>query len=162
MAWGKLTYDPNLVQPPSPTGVLCIFSFAEITYHHPPHLTPHHTKPYALPKSSQLREHSAWFFADVPNVISRASLKSWMGDFSNIKCVAKYAARMGQCFSGTFGTFEYVAVFVCFVKVVFRSIGVGNCLGPFEYILRCLWFLELVFKVPQWETATAHSRVLVC
>ncbi|CAG8694444.1 16564_t:CDS:2, partial [Dentiscutata heterogama] len=51
--------------------------------------------------ASQLREHSCWFFASIPNVISADKIREWMGDFSNIKNVAKYAARMGHCFSST-------------------------------------------------------------
>ncbi|CAG8497276.1 1681_t:CDS:2 [Cetraspora pellucida] len=51
--------------------------------------------------ASQLRDHSCWFFASIPNVISASDIRIWMGDFSNIKSVAKYAARMGHCFSST-------------------------------------------------------------
>jgi hypothetical protein len=35
-------------------------------------------------------------------------IRAWLGDFSRIKCPAKYAARMGQCFSATVGAVEYV------------------------------------------------------
>ena len=31
-------------------------------------------------------------------------IRSWMGDFNNIKLPSKYAARMGQCFSTTIQT----------------------------------------------------------
>ncbi|KAM7444491.1 hypothetical protein ABFA07_006888 [Porites harrisoni] len=46
--------------------------------------------------NSQLRNHSCWFVGPKyePDIIRR-----WMGDFSHIKCVASYVARMGQCFS---------------------------------------------------------------
>ncbi|XP_022778050.1 uncharacterized protein LOC111319571, partial [Stylophora pistillata] len=46
--------------------------------------------------NSQLRNHSCWFVgpSSLPDDIRR-----WMGDFTNIKCVASYMARMGQCFS---------------------------------------------------------------
>ncbi|KAG5592415.1 hypothetical protein H5410_042929 [Solanum commersonii] len=54
--------------------------------------------------ANQLRDRSAWFFAEHPK-ISVPSIISWMGRFSN-KNVAKYAARMGQCFSSTFATVE--------------------------------------------------------
>nr|CAG8498711.1 9679_t:CDS:2 [Entrophospora candida] len=50
--------------------------------------------------SSQLREHSCWFFAPTSDLIAD-DIREWMGDFKNIKNVAKYAARMGQCFSST-------------------------------------------------------------
>lgn len=53
--------------------------------------------------NSQLRENSCWFFASEtqPDGVTAAKIRSWMGDFSSIKNVAKYAARMGQCFSCT-------------------------------------------------------------
>ncbi|EXX68450.1 uncharacterized protein OCT59_016035 [Rhizophagus irregularis] len=49
--------------------------------------------------SSQLRDHSCWFFAST-NSLTANDIRKWMGDFSD-KTVAKYAARMGQCFSST-------------------------------------------------------------
>uniref|UniRef100_A0A3Q7IMC2 RNA-dependent RNA polymerase n=1 Tax=Solanum lycopersicum TaxID=4081 RepID=A0A3Q7IMC2_SOLLC len=54
--------------------------------------------------ANQLRDRSAWFFAENP-IISVPSIINWMGRFSN-KNVAKYAARMGQCFSSTYATVE--------------------------------------------------------
>ncbi|KAF8400643.1 hypothetical protein HHK36_013942 [Tetracentron sinense] len=54
--------------------------------------------------SNQLRDRSAWFFAEDENV-SVISIKSWMGRFTN-RNVAKCAARMGQCFSSTYATIE--------------------------------------------------------
>lgn len=50
--------------------------------------------------SSQLREHSCWFFAPTDD-LKAADIRDWMGDFSHIRNVGKYAARMGQCFSST-------------------------------------------------------------
>ncbi|GBC04988.1 hypothetical protein RclHR1_00060001 [Rhizophagus clarus] len=49
--------------------------------------------------SSQLRDHSCWFFAST-NDLTADNIRDWMGNFSD-KTVAKYAARMGQCFSST-------------------------------------------------------------
>ncbi|RKP06601.1 RNA-dependent RNA polymerase, partial [Thamnocephalis sphaerospora] len=53
--------------------------------------------------SSQLREHGCWFFTPetTPDGMTAAKIRTWMGDFSNIRNVALYAARMGQCFSST-------------------------------------------------------------
>ncbi|KAI8354901.1 RNA-dependent RNA polymerase [Mortierella sp. GBAus27b] len=51
--------------------------------------------------ASQLRENSAWFFCDQGGTDTVESIHQWMGDFSLIKSIAKYAARMGQCFSST-------------------------------------------------------------
>ncbi len=50
--------------------------------------------------NSQFRENGAYFFAPTDHV-SCDDIRSWMGDFSTIKNVAKYAARLGQCFSTT-------------------------------------------------------------
>jgi hypothetical protein len=50
--------------------------------------------------SSQLRDHSCWFFASTDDLTAN-DIRKWMGDFTSIKNVAKYAARMGQCFSST-------------------------------------------------------------
>ncbi|KAK3009291.1 hypothetical protein RJ639_013141 [Escallonia herrerae] len=52
--------------------------------------------------ANQLRDRSAWFFAEVPNTSVR-DIITWMGRFTN-KNVAKCAARMGQCFSSTYPT----------------------------------------------------------
>ncbi|KAK1275905.1 RNA-dependent RNA polymerase 6 [Acorus gramineus] len=54
--------------------------------------------------SNQLRDQSAWFFAeDVKTKV--VSIRSWMGKFSSLN-VAKCAARMGQCFSSTYATVD--------------------------------------------------------
>ncbi|KMQ47920.1 hypothetical protein HL42_1425 [Trichophyton rubrum] len=50
--------------------------------------------------NSQFREHGAYFFASLPN-LTAANIRAWMGHFSDIKIVAKHAARLGQCFSTT-------------------------------------------------------------
>ncbi|CAB5393779.1 unnamed protein product [Rhizophagus irregularis] len=49
--------------------------------------------------SSQLRDHSCWFFASTKD-LTADDIRNWMGNFTD-KTVAKYAARMGQCFSST-------------------------------------------------------------
>ncbi|KAI5062092.1 hypothetical protein GOP47_0022631 [Adiantum capillus-veneris] len=50
--------------------------------------------------TSQLRENSAWMFS--ANARATAdSIRSWMGDFLEIRNVAKCAARMGQSFSSS-------------------------------------------------------------
>ncbi|RFU28144.1 hypothetical protein B7463_g8205, partial [Scytalidium lignicola] len=50
--------------------------------------------------NSQFRENGAYFFCPIEN-LSCDDIREWMGDFRHIKCVAKYAARLGQCFSTT-------------------------------------------------------------
>lgn len=50
--------------------------------------------------NSQFREHGAYFFASLPD-LTAANIRAWMGHFSDIKVIAKHAARLGQCFSTT-------------------------------------------------------------
>lgn len=50
--------------------------------------------------NSQFREHGAYFFASLPN-LTASNIRAWMGSFSDIKSIAKHAARLGQCFSTT-------------------------------------------------------------
>jgi RNA-dependent RNA polymerase len=50
--------------------------------------------------NSQFRENGAYFFCPTDH-LSCDDIRQWMGNFSHIKVVAKYAARLGQCFSTT-------------------------------------------------------------
>ncbi|CAI9096788.1 OLC1v1033001C2 [Oldenlandia corymbosa var. corymbosa] len=50
--------------------------------------------------SSQLRDNSVWMFASRPG-LSAADIRAWMGDFRDIRNIAKYAARLGQSFSSS-------------------------------------------------------------
>lgn len=50
--------------------------------------------------NSQLRECGAYFFCPTDH-LSCDEIRRWAGDFDHIKVVAKYAARLGQCFSTT-------------------------------------------------------------
>ncbi|KAJ0538806.1 putative RNA-directed RNA polymerase [Helianthus annuus] len=50
--------------------------------------------------SSQLRDNSAWMFASTGS-LNAAEIRNWMGDFSSIRNVAKYAARLGQSFGSS-------------------------------------------------------------
>jgi RNA-dependent RNA polymerase len=50
--------------------------------------------------NSQFREHGAYFFAPT-STVTTDTMRSWMGDFRGIKTVAKYASRIGQCFTTT-------------------------------------------------------------
>ncbi|KAK3906606.1 RNA dependent RNA polymerase-domain-containing protein [Staphylotrichum tortipilum] len=52
--------------------------------------------------NSQIRESGAFFFCEPEDqVVTCDSIRQWMGDFSHISSVAKFAARLGQCFSTT-------------------------------------------------------------
>ncbi|KAL5553263.1 hypothetical protein UlMin_040664, partial [Ulmus minor] len=51
--------------------------------------------------SSQLKDNSVWMmFASRPG-LSAEDIREWMGDFRQIRNVAKYAARLGQSFSSS-------------------------------------------------------------
>ncbi|CAL3968152.1 unnamed protein product [Diplocarpon coronariae] len=50
--------------------------------------------------NSQFRENGAYFFCPTDH-LSCQDIRNWMGNFSHIAVVAKYAARLGQCFSTT-------------------------------------------------------------
>lgn len=50
--------------------------------------------------NSQFRENGAYFFCPT-DYLSCDDIRNWMGNFNHIKVVAKYAARLGQCFSTT-------------------------------------------------------------
>ena len=69
---------------------------------------------YLHHSQSQLRQRQFWFYHhhDVPDVKARnMSIKeayAWMGDFSEEKNPAKYAARMAQCFSSTRASVEVI------------------------------------------------------
>ncbi|KAJ8129837.1 hypothetical protein O1611_g3793 [Lasiodiplodia mahajangana] len=50
--------------------------------------------------NSQFRENGAYFFSPTDH-INCDQIREWMGDVTHIRVVAKYAARLGQCFSTT-------------------------------------------------------------
>ncbi|KAI6680174.1 hypothetical protein NL676_034055 [Syzygium grande] len=54
--------------------------------------------------SNQLRDWSAWFFSE-DKKIDVKKIRAWMGKFKN-RNTAKFAARMGRCFSSTYATAE--------------------------------------------------------
>ncbi|KAJ4826290.1 multidrug resistance protein [Turnera subulata] len=55
--------------------------------------------------SSQLRENSCWMFASKDG-LSAKDIREWMGEFRQIRNVAKYAARLGQSFSSSTETLQ--------------------------------------------------------
>ena len=58
---------------------------------------------YFLTKNK--KEHACWLFS-ANNDIDAQKVRNWMGDFSEIKCVGKYAARLGQSLSCSVETFK--------------------------------------------------------
>ncbi|KAI2604768.1 RNA dependent RNA polymerase-domain-containing protein [Hypoxylon fragiforme] len=55
---------------------------------------------YLATGNSQFRERGAYFFCPT-EYLSCQDIRDWMGEVSHIRVVAKYAARLGQCFSTT-------------------------------------------------------------
>ncbi|KAF5177280.1 RNA-dependent RNA polymerase [Thalictrum thalictroides] len=51
--------------------------------------------------SSQLRENSVWMFASRDGITTASTIRGWMGDFQEIRNVAKHAARLGQSFGSS-------------------------------------------------------------
>ena len=50
--------------------------------------------------NSQLRDHGAWLY-DIEGQHRAADIRGSLGQLSEIRCVATYVSRMGQCFSST-------------------------------------------------------------
>ncbi|EEY15962.1 RNA-dependent RNA polymerase [Verticillium alfalfae VaMs.102] len=50
--------------------------------------------------NSQIRECGAYFFCETVH-LKCTEMRQWMGNFNHIHIVAKFAARLGQCFSTT-------------------------------------------------------------
>ena len=55
--------------------------------------------------SSQMRDHGCWLYA-TENQIEVFKIREWMGNFKNIRCIGKYAARLGQSLSCSIETIE--------------------------------------------------------
>ncbi|KAI2472322.1 RdRP-domain-containing protein [Annulohypoxylon bovei var. microspora] len=55
---------------------------------------------YLAAGNSQFRENGAYFFCPT-DFLTCDNIRNWMGNVNHIRIVAKYAARLGQCFSTT-------------------------------------------------------------
>lgn len=55
---------------------------------------------YLATGNSQFRENGAYFFCPT-EFLTCDNIRNWMGDMNHIRVVAKYASRLGQCFSTT-------------------------------------------------------------
>lgn len=94
--------------------------------------------------SSQLRDNSTWMFASRQG-LTASDIRRWMGDFRNIRNVAKYAARLGQSFSSSTETLkvqkyevEKIPDITNGTKYIFSD-GVGKISANFamEVALKC-------------------------
>ena len=56
--------------------------------------------------SSQMRDHGCWLYAQNGYNITADTIRNWMGNFRDIRCVGKYAARLGQSLSCSIETIQ--------------------------------------------------------
>ena len=106
--------------------------------------------------SSQLRDNSTWMFASHQG-LTASDIRKWMGDFRNIRNVAKYAARLGQSFSSSTETLkvynyevEEIPDITNGTKYIFSD-GVGKISADFamEVAIKCKLkcFAPSVFQI---------------
>ena len=106
--------------------------------------------------NSQFREHGAYFFAPLPN-LTAANIRAWMGHFSDIRNVARHAARLGQCFSTT------RAISGCPVRVqkindIERNgYNFSDGVGRISRFLAQMAMSELKIKTPTGEPPSAFQ-----
>ena len=67
-----------------------------------------HTFEFLAMSSSQMRDHGCWMYAsdDTISNVTVDSIREWMGNFNQIRCIGKYAARLGQSLSCSIETIE--------------------------------------------------------
>jgi RNA-dependent RNA polymerase len=77
--------------------------------------------------SSQQREHGCWLYCEenrhTDGAPTAAEIRSSAGDLHEIRVAAKYAARLAQCFSSTYETFQLSPHEVCSIPEVVTSNG---------------------------------------
>ncbi|KAL4906855.1 hypothetical protein BDW74DRAFT_176457 [Aspergillus multicolor] len=106
--------------------------------------------------NSQFREHGAYFFAPKDGVTA-ASIRAWMGQFSHIRNIAKYAARLGQCFSTT-RAFSGCTAHVKVINDVERNgYTFSDGVGKISMFLAQMAASELKIKTPIKEPPSAYQ-----
>ncbi|KAH8703723.1 RNA dependent RNA polymerase-domain-containing protein [Talaromyces proteolyticus] len=106
--------------------------------------------------NSQFREHGAYFFAS-DSQIGAAQIRGWMGEFSDIRNIAKYAARIGQCFSTT------RAIYTCSVQlqrihdVTRGAYTFSDGVGRMSRFLAQMTQQELHIKTPDRDPPSAYQ-----
>ncbi|KAL6237096.1 hypothetical protein BDW75DRAFT_249549 [Aspergillus navahoensis] len=106
--------------------------------------------------NSQFREHGAYFFAPKDGVTA-ASIRAWMGQFSHIRSIAKYAARLGQCFSTT----RAISLCTAHVKKIDdierNGYVFSDGVGRISKFLAQIAASELKIKTPTKEPPSAYQ-----
>ncbi|CAF1464756.1 unnamed protein product, partial [Didymodactylos carnosus] len=70
---------------------------------------------------SQVRFKQFYYYCEMPSCFTFEEAYRWMGNFANERVVAKYAARMAQCFSSTQPTIQIKADLVKYVDDIISS-----------------------------------------
>ena len=72
--------------------------------------------------ASQMREHGCWMYASHDWSTTAFTIREWMGNFKNIRCIGKYTARLGQSLSCSIETIKTDAFSVVEdIKVKFNN-----------------------------------------
>ncbi|KAI9927937.1 hypothetical protein MW887_002789 [Aspergillus wentii] len=106
--------------------------------------------------NSQFREHGAYFFAPLDN-LTAANIRAWMGHFNDIRNVAKYAARLGQCFSTTRAVVGS-PVNICKIGDIRRNdYTFSDGIGRISKFLAQMAMTELKIKTPTGDPPSAFQ-----
>jgi RNA-dependent RNA polymerase len=64
-----------------------------------------YTLSFLAVSASQMRDHGCWLYSGIDDTMITASkIRDWMGDFKAIRCIGKFAARLGQSLSSSIET----------------------------------------------------------
>lgn len=106
--------------------------------------------------NSQFRENGAYFFAPLPN-LSADHIRVWMGDFRHIRSIAKYAARLGQCFSTTRAIGGCPAQVKMCKDITRGSFCFSDGVGKISKFLAAMATEELKIRTPNGEPPSAFQ-----
>ncbi|KAL1959629.1 hypothetical protein VTO42DRAFT_1664 [Malbranchea cinnamomea] len=106
--------------------------------------------------NSQFREHGAYFFASLPH-LTAAHIRAWMGHFSDIKVIAKHAARLGQCFSTTRAV-TGCPVQICEIDDIERNgFTFSDGVGRISRFLAQMVMTEFKIRTPSGEPPSVYQ-----
>lgn len=106
--------------------------------------------------NSQFREHGAYFFAPTPD-LSAADIRAWMGEFQHIRNIAKYTARLGQCFSTTRAIRGCPAQVKKCPDIVRASYCFSDGVGKISKFLAAMATEELNIRTPNGDSPSAFQ-----
>ena len=107
--------------------------------------------------NSQLRDHGCWFFASYctpnGNRITASDIRKWMGDFTSIKCVGKYVARLGQSLSSSMYAGDFAKNFIEIPDILVDDYNFTDGIGKIS--LKKAWEMKEIagIKVPHVPSA---------